>query len=164
PPDRETLLPARRPAALLPCLHREAPGNRLRESHSIGLSRYRNRVLYRQRTILFVLPSPNPHFEVRPGPGPRGKAPQPVLPAGCFNRGKTPKRTSRSPAACPVGRVDGLAADDRALHLKLRDPFRLDRQRIAIEHDEIGDLARLDGAAFLLIEGEPRRLERVHRD
>src|SRR5688500_11084401 len=56
------------------------------------------------------------------------------------------------------------AADDRAQHLGLWQSFRILRDEISVEHDEISRLAHFNAAACALVESEVRRFERVQAD
>src|SRR3546814_5557698 len=49
-----------------------------------------------------------------------------------------------------------FAADDGVLHADLSDGSRLDGAGIGVEHDQVGQLARLDRALHVLLEAEPR--------
>ena len=72
------------------------------------------------------------------------------------------------PALLIPGRrvVDPAAADHRRDHFDLRSSSEVDRQRVAVEHDEVGEVAgeQLPAAALVAREprrGEDRRLERL---
>src|SRR3546814_2628930 len=63
--------------------------------------------------------------------------------------------TSTGPTPMSAREAD-FAADDGVLHADLSDGSRLDGAGIGVEHDQVGQLARLDRALHVLLEAEPR--------
>src|SRR4051794_28736238 len=60
--------------------------------------------------------------------------------------------------------IDLLAADERLRHLHRQQLLRRKGQRIAVQDDEVGELARLERAFLVLIPAQEGRVEGVHAD
>ncbi len=132
---------------------------------------------------------PVPARSRRRGPGRRaaGPTPAPAAPGPPGRSAPAPARTSapanrtrgraldrgRSSRGVPlfvlagrggVGRVDRLAADHRPQHLRRRQVILGAGERIAVDQDQVGELARLDRALLRLLGVEAGVVDRVERD